>query len=131
MKTYKSNITKRYRNLKNIFGFFSFVCVIGPLVTFISMGLMQGEGQEKLCLTLTSVASIILALLGLMRKVHLRSTVYIAMIGLWIALDNIVPFIITLGLCTIFDELLFSPLYKRFKEDYHTNKQIDKRYKES
>lgn len=122
-------MTKTYKIKKNICGFLSFLCTVGPLLVFIIMGLIQGEGQEKLCLTLTSIASIILGLLAVMRKVHLKSTVYVAMIGLWIALDNIMPFIITLGVCTILDEILFTPLYHRFKEDYHTHKQIDKRLK--
>lgn len=120
-------MTKIYKIRKNICGFLSVICTIGPLIVFVIMGLIQGEGQEKLCLTLTSIASIILGLLAIMKKVHLKSTTYVAMIGLWIALDNIIPFIITLGVCTILDEIIFTPLYHRFKEDYYTHKQIDKR----
>ena len=124
-------MTKTYKIKKNICGLLSFLCTFGPLLTFIIMGLIQGENvSEKLCLTLTSIASIILGLLAVMRKVHLKSTVYVAMIGLWIALDSIIPFIITLGICTILDEIIFTPLYHRFKEDYHTHKQIDTRLKQ-
>lgn len=123
-------MTKSYKIKKNICLLFSFLCTFGPLITFIVMGLMQGENvSEKLCLTLTSIASILLALIGVMRKIHLKSTVYVVMIGLWIALDNIIPFIIALSVCTILDEILFTPLYHRFKEDYYTHKQIDKRLK--
>lgn len=125
-----SKMTKKYRFWKNVLGFLSFLASFGVLAVFTVMGIIQGGGlatSTTICLTLTSVAAIILALIGVMNKVHLRSTMYVAMIGLWIALENIVPFIITLGICTILDELLFTPLYHRFKEDYHTNKQIDKR----
>ena len=124
-------MTKSYRIKKNICGLLSFLCAFGPLVVFIIMGLLESEKvDEKLCLTLTSIASIMLGLIAAMRKIHLKSTVYVAMIGLWIALENIIPFIITLGVCTILDELIFTPLHHRFKEDYHTHKQIDKRLKQ-
>lgn len=124
-------MTKSYKIKKNVCAIFSFLCAFGPLIIFIVMGLIEGESvNEKLCLTLTSIAAILLGLIAVMKKIHLKSTVYVAMIGLWIALENIVPFIITLGVCTMLDELIFTPLYHRFKEDYHTHKQIDKRLKQ-
>lgn len=120
-------MTQSYKIKKNIVGFLSFLCTVGPLVTFIVMGLIQGEGKEKLCLSLTAIASIILAGLAVLRKIHLKSTIYIVLLGLYVALDNIVPFIVTLAICTILDEIFLTPLYKRLKEDYYTHKQIDKR----
>lgn len=121
-------MTKTYKFRKDICFILSFLCSTGPLIVFTVAGLIEAQRHEKICLALTSIASIILALLALLRKVHLKSTVYILMVGLWIALENIIPFLITLGVCTILDELIFTPLYKRFNEDYHTNKQIDKRF---
>lgn len=121
-------MTKTYRFKKNIAFFLSFLCTFGPLIAFVIMGYTQGtETTEKLCLTMTLVTAIILSLIAIMKKIHLRSTVYILMIGLWAALDELLPFIITIGICTILDELIFAPLHKRWKEDYHTHKQIDKR----
>ena len=120
-------MTKSYKIKKNIVGLLSFLCTVGPLLTFIVMGLIQGEGKEKLCLSLTAIASIIIALFGVFKKIHLKSVTYILIIGLWIALDNLLPFVLTLAICTMLDEMIFTPLYKRFNEDYHTHKQIDKR----
>lgn len=120
-------MTKSYKVKKNIAFILSMLCSFGPLIVFTIMGLIQGEGTEKICLTMTAIASIILGVICALRKIHLRSTIYILMIGLWIALDNLLPFIITLMICTMLDELVFTPLHKRWKEDYHTNKQIDKR----
>lgn len=105
----------------------SLLCTLGPLVVFTIMGLVQGQGMEKFVLTVTGLISIGLGIVSVWRKLHLRSTIYILMIGLWVALDRLLPFIITLMICTILDELVFTPLYRRFKEDYHTNKQLDKR----
>ena len=120
-------MTKTYKCKMIITGILSFLCSFGPLIVFTVMGLVQGEGKEKIVLAMTMVGAIIIALIAAMKKIHLRSTTFILMIGLWVALDRLLPFILTVAICTIIDELIVAPLYKRFKEDYHTNKQIDKR----
>lgn len=120
-------MTKNYKCKMIITGILSFLCSFGPLIVFTVMGLVQGEGKEKIVLAMTMVGAIMIALIAAMKKIHLRSTTFILMIGLWVALDRLLPFILTVAICTIIDELILSPLYKRFKEDYHTNKQIDKR----
>ena len=121
-------MTKTYRFKKNICLFFSLLCSIGPLLVFIGMALVQSEGKEKLVLSMTLIAAIMIALISFMRKIHLRSTIYIIILGLYFCLDNLIPFILCIAICTLLDEILFTPLYKRFKEDYHTHKQIDKRF---
>lgn len=120
-------MTKTYKCRMIITAILSFLCSFGPLIVFTIMGLAQGEGKEKIVLAMTMVGAIMIALIAAMKKIHLRSTTFILMIGLWVALDRLLPFILTIAICTIIDELILTPLYKRFKEDYHTNKQIDKR----
>lgn len=120
-------MTKIYKCKMIITGILSFLCSFGPLIVFTIMGFIQGEGKQKIVLTMTMVGAIIIASVSAMRKIHLRSTTFILMIGLLIALDRLFPFIMTITICTILDELLFTPLYHRFKENYHINKQIDKR----
>lgn len=120
-------MTKTYKFKRNLMFILSLLCTIGPLIVFVIMGLIQGEGKEKIVLTMTSFASIGLSVIALLKKIYLKSSLYILMIGLWVALDKLLPFIITIMICTMLDELIFSPLYKRYNEDYHTNLQIDKR----
>lgn len=120
-------MTKTYKFKMIITGILSFLCSFGPLIAFVIMGLVEGEGKEKLVLTMTMVGAIIISMIAAMKKIHLRSVTYILMIGLWVALDRLLPFILTIAICTILDELIFTPLHKRWKEDYYTNKQIDKR----
>ena len=124
-------MTKTYKFKMIITGILSFLCSFGPLAVFIIMGLIEGEGKEKLVLTMTMVGAIILSMIAAMKKLHLRSVTYILMIGLWIALDDLMPFIITMMICTMLDEIILTPLHKRWKEDYHTNKQFDKRMQNS
>ena len=120
-------MTKTLKFKKNLFLTLSFLCSFGPLIVFTIMGLIEGNWVGKFTLTMTAIASIGLAIYQAMQKIHLRSITYILLIGLWVALDRLLPCIITIAVCTIIDELVFSPLYKRYKEDYHTNLQIDKR----
>ena len=110
-----------------ITGILSFLCSFGPLIVFTVMGLVQGDNKDKIVLTMTLMGAIGVAAFAALRKVNMRSVTYILMIGLWVALDRLLPFILTVAICTIFDELVFTPLHKRWKEDYHTHKQIDKR----
>lgn len=123
-------MTKTYKIKKNIVGFLSLLCSFGPLIVFSIMGLVQAEDGKKLILSFTLIAAIILSLIAVWTKIHLRSTLFIVMIGLWVALERLLPFIITIMICTMVDELILTPLYKRWKEDYHTNLQIDKRMKQ-
>ena len=123
-------MTKIYKFKKNLCGLLSLLCSFGPLIAFIIMGLVQGEGKEKIVLTLTMISAIIIAAIAALKKIQLRSVTYIIMIGLWVALDKLLPFILVIAICTVLDELIFTPLYHRFKEDYYTNKQIDKRINE-
>ena len=120
-------MTKTYKFKMIITVILSFLCTVGPLVVFTIMGLIEGEGKEKIVLALTSVGAIMIALIAVMKKIHLKSATYILMIGLWVALDKLLPFILTVAICTIVDELILTPLCKRWIEDYYTNKQIDKR----
>ena len=120
-------MTKNYKCKMVITGILSFLCSFGPLITFVIMGLIESESQEKVVLTMTLIGAICLALIAALKKINLRSVSYIIMIGLWVALDRLLPFILTIAICTMLDELIFSPLHKRWKEDYYTNKQIDKR----
>ena len=122
-------MTKNLKFKKNLFFCLSALCSFGPLIVYVIIGLIQGEWVGKFVLTMTAIASIGLAVFQTMQKLQLKSITYIVLIGLWVALDRVLTCIIIIAVCTILDELVFTPLYKRYKEDYHTNLQIDKREK--
>lgn len=93
------------------------------------MGYVEGETVEKVALSLTAIASIVISVISIMTKVHLRSPIFILLIGLWVALDKLLPCIITLSLCIILDEVVFTPLAEHYKSLYVINAEIDKRNK--
>lgn len=125
----KTKVTKKYQLLKNLFNFLSAACTLGPICFFALTGFINGEEVQKVALGLTSVAGLMLAITSLLFKWHLRSPLFIVLIGLWVALDNILPCIIVIAITTILDESAFTPLKKRYKQLYTINAEIDKRGK--
>lgn len=49
------------------------------------------------------------------------------MIGLYVAVDNIIPLLIMLAVTTIIDEFILTPLARHYKAKYTINKEIDNR----
>lgn len=120
-------MTKKYKILKTCFLLLGILCSFGPLIFFLVEGFINAQTVEKLTLTFTTLASIIVAITGAFLKIKLRCPIFIILIGLSIALDKIMPCIVTVAICTILDELVFTPLEKKYKNLYTINKEIDKR----
>lgn len=124
-----SKFTKRSRFQMIIAGILTFLCSFGPLIYFTIVAYANSgtETIQKTTFTMTAIAAVILAIISSFRKLALRSPLYIFMIGIWFALDNLLPFITAISVCTLFDELVFSPWYNRARENYYTNIEMDKR----
>ena len=60
-------------------------------------------------------------------KLHLRSAIWLLVLGVYICLQNIQTLLIMVAVCTILDEIVFTPLHKKYKNLYIINKEIDKR----
>lgn len=125
-----SEVTKKKRIAKNVLFLISWALTIVPSALFIIEGFYYGETKEKICIGFVALASIILGVFMVLSKANLKRTIFwIVMLGCIAIMDNLRDLIIIMGACNIADEILISPLHNRFKEDYHTNKQIDKREK--
>lgn len=122
-------MTNKYKFLKNLFTFLSVWCNTGPLVYFILRALFSGEvtATKKVTLTFTVMACLVLVALNAIKKYNLKSPTFILIIGLYIALDNLLALFIILGVTTMLDEFVFTPLKKKYKAKYIINKEIDKR----
>lgn len=120
-------MTKKYKTLKICFLALSILCSFGPLIYFVIDGFIGAKTVEKLALTFTTLGALIVTITAVFLKIKLRCPVFIILIGLAVALDKILPCIITVAICTILDEVVFTPLSKKYKELYTINKEIDKR----
>ena len=127
MKYQKSNITKKYQRLAFFMACLSLLVLVAPIFAFTIKAFIVGETVEKLALGGLAAAAIILVCINGLMKAHLRSPVWLCLLGVYFALENILPLIIMLAVGTILDELVLSPLYRKFKGQAAINKEIDKR----
>lgn len=123
-----TDYTKKKRVASRITGLISFLLNVVPVIVFVIIGFIQGGVKQKVSLSFLGVAALVLGFLMLLFKANLKRTLFwIMMIGIYICLDKMQSVIITLAVCNVLDEVIISPLHKKFASEYKTNKEIDKR----
>lgn len=127
----KSEITKKYATLYKLFLSLSIIFTFGPMVAFGVAGFIMGEPHQKLVLGATIIIALLLTGVNIIFKYHLRSILWIVLVGVYYCLSNIPTALLTLfliiAITTILDEFVFTPLYRKYKQKYIVNKEIDKR----
>lgn len=100
-----------------------------PLFIYIIMGYVNVEIEEskKVVLSFTLIAAIVLSVYNLLAKKHLRSVVWILLLGVYYAVQKIELLLLLMAICTIIDEFVVEPLVKKYKFKYKANKEIDDR----
>ena len=120
-------MTEKYKKLYIFFRIASVILTICPILIYTIIGFASGDTGKRVTLGLCLTLVLLMVLLNVIIKHRIRSTIWIMLIGIYIACNNIVPLLIILTLTTMLDEFLFEPLYKKYKEKYIINKEIDKR----
>lgn len=100
-----------------------------PLFIYIIMGYVNVEIEEskKVVLSFTLIAAIVLSVYNLLAKKHLRSVVWILLLGVYYAVQKIELLLLLMAICTIIDEFIVEPLVKKYKFKYKANREIDDR----
>ena len=119
--------TKHYKKLRNFFWFLSFLATVLPLLIYIIIGFKNGSISQVYTLGVCLTTCIIFTAINLIFRHHIKCTIYILLIGLYISVGNLVPLFITMGICTALEEFIFTPIYKSCGNKYTINKEIDKR----
>ena len=122
-----SQITKKYKILSTVFFILSLVVTLFPIAFYVIKAFAEGTTTEKLSLGCFATVAIRLVLVNLIFKLHLRSALWLLVIGIYIAVEAIMPLLIMVAVGTVLDEFLFSPLHKHFKNKASINAEIDKR----
>ena len=122
-----SKETRKYTNLSILFLALSILVLVAPLAYYSIVGFIEGETTEKFTLGLTFVIAAILFVINILFKFHIRSTIWVLVLGIYFCLDNILPLIFMVAVGNILDEFLFTPLHKHYKSKASINKEIDKR----
>lgn len=123
----KSDITKKYQRLSILFHAFSIIVLVAPLAYYTIVGFINGETTEKFTLGITFFTAVILLIINVLFKYHIRSTLWILVLGIYFCMDNILPLLFMVAIGTILDEFVLTPLYRSYKNKYTINKEIDKR----
>ena len=122
-----SQVTKSLKTKMYIFHFLSWVLTFLPILIWLGIALAKSNDITKTALAISVLIAFLLTLVNLLLKYSIRSTIWILLIGIYVALKDITPLLIIIAVCTIIDEFIVHPLYKHYKERYHINKEIDKR----
>lgn len=122
-----SNETKKYKKYYIILTLISIALVFGPLIGYIIYGYIVSGTVQKLTLTGTVMAAIVLTVISVLFKKNIRSSIFILILGIYMAISKIQVLIIILSISTMLDEFLITPARKVFRDKYRINKEMDKR----
>lgn len=120
-------MTEKYKRLYIALRIMSAILVIAPISIYTTLGFIQGTTGSKVVLGMCLTTALIFVIINVIAKHKIRSTIWIVMIGLYMACDNIIPLLIIVATLTVIDEFVLEPLYKKYREKYVINKEIDKR----
>ena len=122
-----SDITKNYKTKYMILKALSIAMTVGPLVFYLIMGFSMAEPAKKIILSFSAISAIMMTLVSIVFKCHIRSTIFILMLGIHACISNITTLIIIMAATTLIDELLLTPLCRKYNSKYTINKEIDAR----
>ena len=124
-----TNETKKYKKRKIFFQIMSFLCTVAPLLIYVILGFAGGAIYEgsKIFLGFTTICAVLLVSINILFKHHLRSPLFLLLLGVYCALNEITTLLIIISIGTILDEFFFQPALKSSKQKYTINKEIDKR----
>lgn len=120
-------MTKKYKNKLKFVRLLSFTLTVLPVILYAILGFYNGSVGEKVSLGICTLLAIMFVIINVMFKYHIRSTLWIMLIGIYICIENIIPLLITMAASTIIDEFVLVPLIKKYKDKYIINKEIDLR----
>lgn len=133
MAKYVSDRTKQCKILTTIFGVLHFLCLFGPLLYFVPYCYATGAVVEKIAMSFTVIASVILALISILVSVTARAglhrcIMWILITGVLFTLQEIQVFIWIMAVTSILDELVFTKIRDHYKAALISNKEIDRRH---
>ena len=124
-------MTKKYKKLALINFLLSTACLFGPIIIFFIRAFVVGDAAQKLSLGITFTAALVMFAVNIIMKSHLRSVIWVLLLGVFIVLKSYLAIILVFAITTFAEELIFSPLYRYYKSKARINKEIDKRMGET
>lgn len=122
-----SDVTKKYSRLSLLFGCLSFILTAMPIIVYMIIAFCNSHVEQKVTLGCTVVIALLLTIVNVIMKYHIRSTLWILVLGIYYCINDIMPLLLMVAIGTILDEFIISPLHKTFKNKKSINNEIDKR----
>ena len=117
--------TKHLRAGKIIMHIISIALCYVPLLVALITGFTYNDGAGKVTMSICCVFALLLTVINIISKYSVRSTMWIILIGIYTVLDDVMPYLIAIAVCTVLDEFIVSPIYRSLKNRYIINKEID------
>lgn len=124
-----STMTSKYKKLSILTFLLSAICSLCPILIYVIKAFVDKDVQEvnKYTLGIMCSVALVITLINIVAKLHLRCIPWILLLGIYLCLRDITSLLIIMAITTIVDELVLTPLHKSFKNKYTINKEIDKR----
>lgn len=119
--------TLKVRRTKRILGLISILLVLIPIVAALCLGFLKASHSGKYALTLSSIASLILLVVGFATKHKLQDVVIcLLVVVFYYTCNKAIPIVIVYIICALIDRLIITPLHNRFETQFIAAKEIDK-----
>ena len=124
-----STMTHKYKRLSILTFLLSTICSLCPILIYVIKAFVDKDVQEmnKYTLGIMCSVALIVTIINIVAKMHLRCIPWILLLGIYVCLKDITTLLVIMAITTIIDELILMPLHKSFKNKYTINKEIDKR----
>ena len=124
-----STMTNKYKKLSILTFLLSTICSLCPILIYVLKAFIDKDVQEvnKYTLGIMCSVALVVTLINIVAKLHLRCIPWILLLGIYVCLKDITALLVIMAITTIIDELILMPLHKSFKNKYIINKEIDKR----
>ena len=109
--------TIKYKRIYHIFRILSVFVTFMPLIVYIIIGFANNDIYvgKKIVLSLSMVIAILICGMNVLFKYHLRSPLFLLLIGVYVCVDKILLLIIILSCGIVLDEFVFTPIAKKYK----------------
>ena len=109
-----STWTKKFRRTKRLLWLVSLLLNILPLGVYFIRAFVIGAPHQKVTLGMIVIAALVFTIINISRKIAYRSSLWLLLLGVYFVIDNIVPLILLMAFCTIADEFIITPLYRKY-----------------
>ena len=120
-------MTNKYKKLYETFKILSWAVTILPLVVYFVIAFSKAEVVHKLAIGSMLTIVLILTVINVIGKLQLRSPLFLLLIGIYVGLGQILTPLVITSCGVVLDEFILTPIYKKYKQLYVINREIDKR----